>query len=80
MGRGRDLLTKVVPFTGITKLDLAPDRVIDGLADIEFEGLVVLGYRADGTEYFASTYADGGDVVWLLERCKLRLLTVVSDC
>lgn len=77
MGRS---LTKVVPFTGITKLDLAPDRVIDGLAGIEFEGLVVLGYRADGTEYFASTYADGGDVVWLLERCKMRLLTVVSDC
>lgn len=65
-----------MPFTGITKLDLAPDRVIDALADIEFEGLVVLGYRADGTEYFASTYADGGTVVWLLERCKARLLTV----
>jgi hypothetical protein len=66
---------KVVPFTGITKLDLPPDRILEGAIG-ELEGVVILGYKKDGTEYFASSYADGGDVLWLLERLKLKLLNI----
>lgn len=63
----------VIDFTGITRLDLPVDRVLDGARDV-LEGVVILGYTKDGSEYFASTYADGGDVLWLLERCKTLLL------
>jgi hypothetical protein len=28
---------------------------------------------------FASSYADGGTVLWLLERCKARLMEPQSD-
>ena len=42
----------------------------------KLEGVIIIGYGHMGIEYFASTYADGGDVLWLLERMKLRLLTV----
>lgn len=35
---------------------------------------MVLGYDRDGGEYMASSYADGGTVLWLLERCKARLM------
>ena len=66
---------KVVTFTGITKLDLPPDRILDAAVG-ELEGVVILGYKKDGSEYFASSYADGGDVLWLLERCKKQLLEV----
>jgi hypothetical protein len=64
---------KIIPFTGITKLDLDPDVVLENLKG-KVEGFVLLGYTAEGEEYFSSTYADGGTVLWLMERCKKRLL------
>ena len=66
-------MSKVIPFTGITKLDLNPDMVLENLKG-EMEGFVIAGYTADGQEYFSSTYADGGTALWLLERCKRVLL------
>lgn len=72
------LVGKVVNFTGITKLDLPPDRILESAAGT-LEGVVVLGYDKDGKEYFASSYADGGDVLWLLERCKKMLLSVGDE-
>lgn len=67
-------MSNVVGFTGITRLDIDPDRVL-GAAAGQLEGVVVLGLTKDGEEeYFASSYADGGTVVWLLERCKKKLL------
>ena len=68
-------MTNVIPFTGITKLDLDPDMVIEQIKG-KLEGVVIMGYTKDGEEYFASSYADGGDVLWLLERMKLRLLNI----
>ena len=64
---------KVIPFTVVTKLDLTPDIVLENLKG-EFEGFVIMGYTPDGGEYFASTYADGGTALWLMERCKRALL------
>lgn len=63
----------IILFPGITRLDIPADRVLRAAMDV-LEGVVVLGYDADGEEYFASSYADGGDVIWLLERCKKLLL------
>lgn len=67
----------VIPLNNITRLDLPPDRVLDG-AKGKMSGLVILGYDTEGNEYFASTYADGGEVLWLLERCKINLLGVIE--
>ncbi|MCD6674859.1 MAG: hypothetical protein LT106_18655 [Burkholderiaceae bacterium] len=64
---------QVIPFTGITRLNIDPDRALE-MAVGKLEGVVIIGYTKDGEEYFASSYADGGDVLWLLERCKLALL------
>lgn len=38
-----------------------------------------IGYDADGAEYFASSIADGADVLWLLERLKQQLLTTGAE-
>lgn len=67
-------MSKVIPFTGITKNDLDPDIILENLKG-QFEGFVIMGYTADGEEYFSSTYADGGTALWLLERCKRALLS-----
>jgi hypothetical protein len=65
---------KVILFTGVTKLDLPADRILE-INLGKLDGVVILGYDHDNNEVFASSYADGGTVLWLLERCKKRLLT-----
>lgn len=67
----------VVLFRGITKLDLPADHVLRNIADTgDLEGVVVIGWTKEGGEYFASSIADGGDVLWLIERFKTKLLAV----
>lgn len=68
-------MNNVIPFNGITKLDLDPDMVLENNKG-KLDGVVILGYDKNGEEHFASTYADGGDVLWLMERMKMRLLTI----
>lgn len=68
----------IIPLNCITKLDVPVDRVLEG-AKSQLEGVVIIGYTKDGDEYFASTYADGGEVLWLLERAKIMLMTPIQD-
>jgi hypothetical protein len=68
-------MSNVIQFSGITKLDLDPDTVLENTKG-KLEGVIIIGYDHMGVEYFASSYADGGDVLWLLERMKMRLLNV----
>ena len=66
-------MAKVIPFGGITKLDLDPDLIFENNKG-KFEGMVILGWDKEGNERFVGTYADGGTVLWLLERCKNKLI------
>ena len=68
-------MSRVIPFTGITKLDLNADTTLENLKG-KLEGFVIVGYTPDEQEFFASTYADGGTALWLLERLKKQLLEV----
>ena len=68
---------EVVDGNFITKLDLDPDRVIEGAIG-ELDEVVIIGVAKDGSEYFASSKSDGGDVLWHLERAKLKLLRTVD--
>lgn len=70
---------EIVRFPGISRLDLDPQRVLETVVEEGLQGVVVLGYDAEGEEYFACSYADGGEVLWLLERMKLKLLRVADD-
>ena len=66
-------MAKIIPFNGVTKLDLDPDTVLENNKG-KYEGFVIAGYDLEGNERFASTYSDGGTTMWLLERCKKRLM------
>jgi len=66
---------KVIDFTGVSKLDWNPDRVLEAAIG-GLESVVVIGYTKDGEEYFASSIADGGTTNWLLDRCKRKLLDI----
>jgi len=63
----------------VTRIDLPVDRIIDQAKAANLRSIVVLGYAEDGTEYLASSIADGGTVLWLMERLKLVLLNIVDE-
>ncbi len=69
----------VVNFPGITKLDLPVERILEGATKAELTGVVVLGYTQDGRLYAASSWADGGEVLWLMELTKRKLMTIAED-
>ena len=70
---------KVTILRVLTTLDVPIDRVLEGALAADLDAVVVLGYDKNGDEYFASSNADGGDVVWLMERMKLKLLQVTDQ-
>lgn len=71
------MTAKIIPFTGITRLDLDADTALERLKG-QLEGFVYAGYGPNGEEVFGSTYADGGTTLWLLERCRMRLMSVTE--
>lgn len=70
---------QVIRWQGVTKHDLPVDRILEAAAAAELRCVVVMGYAPDGSEYFASSIADGADVLWLAERLKLKLLTATVE-
>ena len=68
----------VIPFGGITRLDIDPDRVLSSAVG-KLECVVIAGMGKDGKEYFASSMADGADALWYLKRCEKRLLELGDD-
>ena len=68
----------VLPFGGITRLDIDPDRVLTSAVG-NLECVVIVGLGKDGEEYFASSMADGADALWYLERCKKKLLEIGDE-
>lgn len=75
--RGKDERggTKIVALGTVTYLDLPADRILENAVG-KMQGVVVMGWDAEGDLYFASSYADGGLVLWLMEMAKKRLLEV----
>jgi len=65
----------VVKFPGITKLDLDPDEILKETMG-KLDGVIIMGYTKDGADgYFASSYSDSGEIIWLIERFKHLLLS-----
>ena len=63
----------------ITRLDVPPDRVIEGAVEASLKSVIIIGYTEGGDEYFASSVADGGTVMFLMERAKFKLLNIVDE-
>lgn len=66
----------VIPLGNITRLDLPPERVLENAKARIGAGVVVIGWKEDGGLYFSSSIADGGEVLWLIEKAKKELLEV----
>lgn len=70
--------SNVIRFPGVTRLDIDPDRVLQEAIG-NLEGVVIAGCDKDGNHWFASSYADGGETLWLLEALKKRLMEIGTD-
>lgn len=51
-------MADVIPFGGITKLPLTPEKVLDGAKRHIPEELMVLGWTKEGKLYIAGTHSD----------------------
>ena len=65
---------EVVILDVVSRLDIPVDRVLDSARNAEMTECIVIGFDANGEEFFATSVADGGDVLWHMERAKLNLL------
>lgn len=63
----------IIEFSGITKLDMPPEKIIRKALEADLESVVIVGYTKDGDEYFCSSQADAAQVVWHLQRAIWRL-------
>ena len=73
------IMGEVVELNMLTRLDIPPERVLKSAISAGLTSVLILGYTEDGGEYFASSTADGAEAVWLMERAKMRLLSVTPD-
>ena len=68
-------MSNVIRLPCVTSLDLDADVILEGAMG-KLKSVVIMGYDENGEEYFASSVADGGTVIWLMERMKKALLEV----
>ncbi len=64
---------EIIEWKGITCLDLPAERILRRAMDSNLDSVIIIGIDKDGKEYFASSWADGGEVVWHLMRSVYKL-------
>lgn len=56
-----------------------PEVILADAGQHEFESVFIMGYLKDGSLYFAASDADGGEVLWLMEVAKTRLMAIAGE-
>lgn len=69
---------KIASINGITRFDIDADNALFDLIG-GLKSFVLCGYNHQGDEVFQSTVADGADALWIMERCKLKLLNIIHE-
>lgn len=64
----------VVILPVVTTLDVPAERILSSAIENSLESVAIMGTTKDGETYFASSVADGGSVLWLMEICKEALM------
>ena len=70
------LVDNVTILPVVTVLDVPCERLLTAALESTLQKVIIIGTDANGEFYFASSMADGGDVLWWLEVAKKRLLEV----
>ena len=68
--------TNVVQLDVLTTLDVPPEKVLNRALKAGLTEVIIAGYDKDGELYTASSVADGGAALWLVEMFKKKLLEI----
>jgi len=71
-------MTNIIDLPVVTILDLPPEKIITRAEQESFENVLIIGWRDDGSFYFSSSAADDGDVLYLLELAKKKLMEIAD--
>jgi hypothetical protein len=63
----------------VTFGEIPPASVLAAAVTHNLTEVVILGYKANGEEYFASSTADIPEQLWLLERFKFVLMHIADE-
>ncbi len=72
--------TNVIPFPGETRLDFDPMDTLQAAMDADLEHVVIIGRDRQGRECTFASHSYLPEVLWHLERAKLRLLRMADEC
>jgi hypothetical protein len=72
-------MTNVVRLDVVTRLDLQPDDVLTEAIGQYPGGVFIAGYDDDGHVQIASSIADGGTILWMMEVAKMRLMAIAGE-
>ena len=69
---------ELVTLDCVTSIDIPPERVLESAISVGLTDAIVIGWDKDGDLYFASSIADGANVLWLIEKAKRELLEITG--
>ena len=70
---GESKIIKIGPE--ITDQNIDPKRILAMAYGADLKDVIVIGYDPNDNYYFSSSVADGGEILWLLERLRHLLMT-----
>ena len=71
-------MAQIIPFSGWTKLPIPVETVLDAAKNCA--AVLVLGWDEAGEFYAAASMAERGELLWLVELFKHKLLAGDYDC
>lgn len=73
------MTAQIIKWSGLTKLDIPVERVLNGALDRELQSAVVVGFTQEGDLHFASSVASGAEAIFLLQRAIHNLNRMMDD-
>lgn len=72
------LAPNVTVLPVITTLDIKVERVLQAGHEAKLQKAVLIGVDGEGNFFFSSSVSDGGDVLWMMEVTKAKLIGAIE--
>ncbi|CAB4164485.1 hypothetical protein UFOVP826_42 [uncultured Caudovirales phage] len=72
-------MDNVVPFPGLTKAWVPPEKVLDGAKEANLSEVLILGYNEDNTLHIYSSTSDIAQLLLMVKRVEKQLVSMAED-
>lgn len=72
-------MSNVIELPVITSLPIPCERILNKAIAADLKEVMVIGTNPDGSYFFASSFSDGGNVLWLLEKTRIEIMRVTGN-